>query len=466
MRSKTPKDDPSVCNACPLTLLPSPFPRSAFLAAQTVQEDYNLLYHRAAHDYKFLNSALERSVQADDFLQRLWKIYESIRSEGAVQPLSLCLARSDYMVDTSSSGPTPQIKQVEMNTISSSMAGLAVAASHMHRYVLQLLGVKDPDEELPCIESNLALRVLATGLLHAWEAYTRGSDGAAADDRRSAAVLFLVGKTEANFADQRALQYEVHALDPRVTIVRATFDDVYDSLPLRCERERRLYVHGHEIAVVYMRHGYAPEHYPTEQEWEARLQIERSRAIKCPSVQLHLAGSKKVQQDLARPGRLERLLADDPAACARLRATFTGLYSLDQEDDGDGIMAVALKNPEKYVMKPQREGGGNNFYGDDIAVQWAAVRGTQDQSAYILMDRIFPMTTRNYRILPGKENAHSNGTAVDVISELGVYGAILGSADQVLWNSAGGYLLRTKPQNTNEGGVATGYSAIDTPCLV
>ena len=52
--------------------------------------------------------------------------------------------------------------------------------------------------------------------------------------------------------------------------------------------------------------GYHPDQYPTEKEWEARLMIERSLAIKSPSIQYHLAGTKKVQQALALPGILEK----------------------------------------------------------------------------------------------------------------------------------------------------------------
>lgn len=48
------------------------------------------------------------------------------------------------------------------------------------------------------------------------------------------------------------------------------------------------------VAVVYYRSGYELEAYPTDKEWDVRLLIERSRAIKCPSVQYHLAGTKKV----------------------------------------------------------------------------------------------------------------------------------------------------------------------------
>ena len=48
------------------------------------------------------------------------------------------------------------------------------------------------------------------------------------------------------------------------------------------------------MSVVYFRTGYELEAYPTEQEWLVRLLLERSLAIKCPSIQYHLAGTKKV----------------------------------------------------------------------------------------------------------------------------------------------------------------------------
>lgn len=45
---------------------------------------------------------------------------------------------------------------------------------------------------------------------------------------------------------------------------------------------------------MYFRAGYSPDHYHGEAEWSARLMIERSKAIKCPNIQYHLAGTKKV----------------------------------------------------------------------------------------------------------------------------------------------------------------------------
>lgn len=65
------------------------------------------------------------------------------------------------------------------------------------------------------------------------------------------------------------------------------------------------------------------------QSWEARLLIERSLAVKCPDIGTHLAGTKKVQQVLARPGVLERFFSEEPMVVEQIRATFAGLYTLD-----------------------------------------------------------------------------------------------------------------------------------------
>lgn len=52
--------------------------------------------------------------------------------------------------------------------------------------------------------------------------------------------------------------------------------------------------------------------------------VESSKAVLCPSVAYQLAGAKKVQQDLARPGVLERFVPDAPQA-ERLREHFAGV---------------------------------------------------------------------------------------------------------------------------------------------
>jgi glutathione synthase len=87
--------------------------------------------------------------------------------------------------------------------------------------------------------------------------------------------------------------------------------------------------------------------------------IEESSAIKCPTVAVHLVGCKKIQQELAVPGALERFFPDEPNTVALLRSCFTGLYSLDPESaDVATTIANAIAKPYEYLLKPQREGGG------------------------------------------------------------------------------------------------------------
>ena len=186
--------------------------------------------------------------------------------------------------------------------------------------------------------------------------------------------------------------------------------------------------------------------YPTEREWDARLMIERSKAIKSPSIHYHLAGTKKVQQELARDGVLERFVKEEDKRKA-IRSMFTGLYPLDkvgqgffpcvgignhklnfdpnltlQSDKGDKAYEMAMKNPSRFVVKPQREGGGNNVYGDEIVPFLEKIRDSSERDAYILMDRIYPPKTTNYMVRPG----WTEPKMTEVISELGIFGYIIG----------------------------------------
>lgn len=82
------------------------------------------------------------------------------------------------------------------------------------------------------------------------------------------------------------------------------------------------------------------------------------------AIRIRFTGSKKIQQALALPGALERFLPA-PGAAAQLSAFFAGLWGLDdlQDPDTAAIVSQAIADPDSYVLKPQREGGGNNMYG-------------------------------------------------------------------------------------------------------
>lgn len=64
-------------------------------------------------------------------------------------------------------------------------------------------------------------------------------------------------------------------------------------------------------------------------------------------------------------------------------------------------------------------------------------------------------------------------TSGEVIGELGVYGVCLwrhgrgGKGErEILENWEAGHLLRTKGRESEEGGVAAGFGAVDSVCLI
>jgi hypothetical protein len=59
---------------------------------------------------------------------------------------------------------------------------------------------------------------------------------------------------------------------------------------------------GKVVSVFYLRAGYAPTDYASDDEWKGREAMESSSAVSCPSVAYQLVGAKKIQQDLAAPG--------------------------------------------------------------------------------------------------------------------------------------------------------------------
>ena len=122
---------------------------------------------------------------------------------------------------------------------------------------------------------------------------------------------------------------------------------------------------------------------------------------------------------------------------------------------------------KSYVLKPQREGGGNNIYGTKIPSFLKSLGNeSQKHRSYILMELVKPPPSQNSILRNGQV------ASGQVIGELGVYGVCLWrNSDEevqprILENWEAGHLLRTKGSESEEGGVAAGFGAVDSVCLV
>jgi glutathione synthase len=435
--------------AAPVTLYPTPLPRTAFERAESVQKRFNELYAKVASDVEWLSLVLDSFAQYDSaFTGKLWESYKKAKAIGIKQNVSLGVFRSDYMLDHD------EIKQVEFNTVSVSFGGLSSKVGELHQYLNdagyyaggshRLYDEKD----LPVSESVIKL---ADGLADGVKYYNEQQK------KKDTIVLVIVQEGERNVFDQRHLEYSLlknHGIKSRRITLQQVTDRVY------LDGEQHLFLNGseEEVSVVYYRSGYAPTDFQSEQDWDNRVKLETALSIKAPSLLTQLSGAKKIQQILTDEAILSRFISGD---VSQLLSTFVKIYPFDNSELGQKAKKLAFEQPQDFVLKPQREGGGNNIYKEDIPAFLKSLPESEWEG-YVLMELIRPPLNKNKIVREGEVYTD------DIISELGRFGTILfdQSNGDIIKNEDSGWLLRTKFSSSNEGGVAAGFGCVDSALLI
>ena len=99
--------------------------------------------------------------------------------------------------------------------------------------------------------------------------------------------------------------------------------------------------------------------------------------------------------------RLQSLYSGDKAAVPDGGQYFSGEDLQHKHPIGrTAAIAAARANPAGYVLKPQREGGGNNLYGSEMLAAFDSL-SPEELASYILMERIEPPSVRNILLRNG-----------------------------------------------------------------
>jgi glutathione synthase len=379
----------------------------------------------------------------DDFTKRLINILKIVTKEGITQKIALGIHRSDYMIHQPEGVPNEKAKllQVEINTISAAFGGLGNLVSRLHKFIIERHQVEG--YEAANVSDNNATKTISRALAHAQSLH----------DVKDSIIMMIVNKNEVNSTDQRILEYKLWE-DYQIRLIRRSLTDIAERGKLN-DKTNDLTIDNLTVGVAYYRSGYKPEDYPTENEWEARLMVERSSAIKCPNISYHLVGSKKMQQVWSLPDVVEKFIFS-PSVATMLRSCFAGQFSLDPQDNPENIISKVLENPSGYVMKPQREGGGNLLY-DQTMVNALKTMSPSERASYIIMEKIVPPVTPTYVLL-------KNGDLhlMHAISEIGTYGVFIGNDKKTFINDHAGFLVRTKSIDNADGGVVAGVAVLDS----
>ncbi|MFA5507679.1 MAG: hypothetical protein WC314_19850 [Vulcanimicrobiota bacterium] len=416
----------------PCSLVPWEAPGDFVSETEEITALYNDLYHRVAHDDDFLHTELERARAADEFVERL---FQAKAHEKPGKP-SLYLNRNDCMPAVDSQGLVWP-KQVEMNLMASALGEASQAVWGMHRFLFQHQDV--------ALKENRAGEGLTRGLAEGYKELN--GDGV---------VLFLIPVGEVSVFDQRITESRL-VEEYGVKTLRCTLEELGSEGELR---QGDLYFRGYKVSIAYFRTGYAPTHYLGEESWNARRLIEESSAVSLPSARTQLANTKLIQLVLAKEDVLRRFM--NPEQARRLVKSCVAFSKLDEEFTGpDGKTAPGrehgLQNPDDWVLKPHREGGGNNFFGADIVSRLQQMSEAESE-AYILMEKIRQPVFESVRLVEGK------AIPCRCVTELGFFArAFYAAADKpATFNVAQGYLLRTKDESMDEGLVLGGFSFLDT----
>ena len=141
-----------------------------------------------------------------------------------------------------------------------------------------------------------------------------------------------------------------------------------------------------------------------------------------------------------------------------MRESFADLYSLNEETEQvKKVINKAIENKNDYVLKPQREGGGNNLYGDEMVEK---LKSGKDLKAYILMSLIKPRPFTSFTL---KESLYNQSNCT---SELGIFSVYIHDGNDEVLNQQAGFLFRTKKCDVKESGIAAGFGHLDSPYLI
>jgi glutathione synthase len=416
----------------PCSLTPWAAPHDFVRETEQTTSLWTELYHAVAADDDFLHRELEQARRADAFIDSL---FQAMERELAGKP-SLYLNRNDCMPALQPDGGVWP-KQVEMNLMASALGDASSVVWRMHRFVGQ--------RQSWTLKENWAGRNLASALAEGYRLLN--GDGV---------ILLLVPVGEVSVFDQRILEarlVEEHGLRTR----RASLEELG-------ERGRvqggDLYFDGEKVTIAYFRSGYAPYHYSNQDAWRARHLIESSSAVSVPSARTQLANTKLIQLVLSRQSVLERFASATVAE--RLARTCVAFSKLDEPMLAAGGpqrlgREAALHAPDDWVLKPHREGGGNNFFGEQMMSQLQSM-SQADAAAYILMEKIRQPVFESVRLVEGQ------AIPCRCVTELGFFSTAYfdAGAAQPRFLNTEGYLLRTKDESTDEGLVLGGFSFLDT----
>ena len=438
-------------NHIPIMLTPSPIPKNIYEKIFFYQIAFNKIIDKLSNDQNFLEEILTPISEKDSFVKKNLEISKKLVNYEHKQKIKLGIFRNDYLFDKKQNF----LFFTEYNTIASSMGTFSDKMKKFYSYFSQKyteIFKKYSEKEIP-LEGFNNIEKFAESIYEAIKL-------AFPQQYKESIIVFIIQKKETNIFDQYSLSDELYN-KYKISSKRITLEEI----KAKCNQDENgnLTLDSQLISLFYFRAGYTENDYPNEESWLGRELIELSTAIKVPDINTFLTTFKIFQYELSKPQILMRYCHSELIINDILRF-FGGIYNIrDMSSEKVKELFSKIKaEPTKYILKPMKEGGGNNITGDKLK---DIIPEEDSEISDLIKNSVIVEKIESYEH-EGLVIRNEKLKVQNSISEFSIYGIILTNENKLIINKSVSFLVRTKDKESIEGGIIEGAGAIDIPCLL
>ena len=435
----------------PIMLTPSPIPKNIYEKIFFYQIAFNKIIIKLSNDQNFLEKVLAPISEKDDFVKKNLEISKKLVNYEHKQKIKLGIFRNDYLFDKNQNF----LFFTEYNTIASSMGTFSDKIKKFYSYFSQ----KYPENFKKFSEKEIPTEAFDNIEKFA-ESMHEAIKLAFPQQYKESIIVFIIQKNENNIFDQYSLSDELYN-KYKISSTRMTLEEI----KAKCVQDENgnLTLDKRLISLFYFRAGYTENDYPNGESWKGRELIELSTAIKVPDINTFLTTFKIFQYELSKPKILIHYCQSELIINDILRF-FGGIYNIrDMSPENVKDLLNKIKtDPDKYILKPMKEGGGNNITGEKLK---AIIPGEGEEISDLIKNSVIVDKIESY-VHEGLVIRNEKLKVQNSISEYSIYGIILTNENNFIINKSVSFLVRTKEKESIEGGIIEGAGAIDIPCLL
>ena len=435
----------------PIMLTPSPIPKSIFEKIFFYQLAFNKIINKLSNDQKFLEEILAPISEKDEFVKKNLEISKKLLNYEHKQKIKLGIFRNDYLFDKNQNF----LFFTEYNTIASSMGTFSDKIKKFYSFFSQ----KYPDIFKKYSEKSIPTEGFDNIEKFA-ESMVEAIKLAFPQQYQDSIIVFVVQKNETNIFDQYSLSDELYN-KYKISSIRMTLEEIKE----KCTQDENgnLLLNDKLISLFYFRASYCENDFPNDEAWQGRELIELSTAIKVPDINTFLTTFKIFQYELSKPQIVMHYIQNELIINDILRFFGNIYYVRDMSPENITDLFNKIKSsPEKYILKPMREGGGNNITGEKLK---ELIPENENEISDLIKNSVIVDKIDSY-IHEGLVIRDEKIKMQNSISEYSAYGIILTNENNIIMNKSVSFLVRTKSQDSVEGGIIEGAGAIDIPCLL